>query len=145
MILEDRGVDKKAFLNLQETAKTAVYTATDSIANAVNFLRGHQLGTAFHLPYILESLKKLGMGFGIEHTERKIDNPFIDRLIHYSKNHVLRDIRHGARILIPDSYLLVGVADEGPAYQQEGVENVFCLSRGQIYGTSVSTHRPCIL
>ncbi|KZT06990.1 RdRP-domain-containing protein [Laetiporus sulphureus 93-53] len=133
MILEDRGVDKKTFLKLQETAKTAVYTATDSIANAIDFLRDHQLGAAFRLPYILESLEKLGMGFGIEGPERTIDDPFIDRLIQYSKNHVLRDIRHGARILIPDSYKLVGVADEGPAYQQEGVENVFCLSPGQIY------------
>lgn len=48
---------------------------------------------------------------------------------------ILREIKHGARIPVPDSYLLVGVADEGPAYVgKPGYEKVHCLSEHEIYG-----------
>jgi RNA-dependent RNA polymerase len=47
---------------------------------------------------------------------------------------IMRDIKHSARILVPDSHLLVGIADEGPAYVNAGFENVYCLAPGFIYG-----------
>jgi RNA-dependent RNA polymerase len=49
-------------------------------------------------------------------------------------NDVLRDIKHSARIPIPESYLLVGVADEGPAYKKAGLTNVYILPEGNIFG-----------
>ncbi|CCM00004.1 uncharacterized protein FIBRA_02029 [Fibroporia radiculosa] len=133
MILEDRGVDKKAFINLQERAKTDIYTASDSITKSVSMLKAHTLGKSYGLDFILQSLQNIGMGFKHEKSIHVLQDPFIERLIHYSKNHVLRDIKHGARIPIPDSYLLVGVADEGPAYVHAGMENVFCLKKGEIF------------
>lgn len=63
-----------------------------------------------------------------------IDNPFLRQLRQVAMADVLRDIKHNARIPIPDSYLLVGVADEGPAYQAAGHHNVFTLKQGHIFG-----------
>jgi hypothetical protein len=52
-------------------------------------------------------------------------------------HHSLREVKFKARIPVPDSYQLVGVADEGRAYIQEGVDEgrVFTLKPGTIYGT----------
>jgi RNA-dependent RNA polymerase len=66
-----------------------------------------------------------------------MDNPFFSQLRQVAKNDVLRDIKHSARIPVPDSYLLVGVADEGPAYEAAGDTNIFKLQESQIYGESL--------
>lgn len=39
--------------------------------------------------------------------------------------------------------MLVGVADEGPRYEAEGLRNVYKLPAGQIYGTVV--HEPSVI
>jgi len=133
MLLEDRGVDKQVFMALQERAKTEIHTASDSMERLVGLLKAHKLATSFGIDFIVRGLRSIGMGFKHEKNDNVLQDPFIDRLIHFAKNHVLRYITHGARIPIPDSYLLVGVADEGPAYEKEGVENVYSLKEGQIY------------
>ena len=141
MILEDRGVEKQAFLNLQNKAKEAIFTAGDSITNTVRLLRAHRLGMSYRLSFILQGLQRIGMGMQREDAVKHMQDDFIERLIHYGKTHVLRDIKHSARIPIPESYLLVGVADEGPAYQAEGCENVLILQEGQIYGMFLRLYR----
>ncbi|KZT71262.1 RdRP-domain-containing protein [Daedalea quercina L-15889] len=133
MLMEDRGVDKKAFLDLQERTKREIYTASDSMELFVRLLKAHKLGQSFGLDFIIQGLRMIGMGFKHEKHVAMLQDPFISRLIHIAKNHVLRDVKHGARIPIPDSYLLVGVADEGPAYEQDGVENVYTLKKGEIF------------
>ena len=134
MIMEDRGVSKNAFIELQERTKTDIHTASDSMELFYRLLRAHKLGSAFGLDFIIRGLRNIGMGFKHEKNVAVLKDAFIDRLIHYAKNHVLRDVKHGARIPIPDSYLLVGIADEGPAYEAEGVENVYCLKENEIFG-----------
>jgi hypothetical protein len=51
-------------------------------------------------------------------------------------DHSLRGVKFKARIPVPKSYQLVGVAGEGQAYIKEGVneEDVFTLGSGMIYG-----------
>lgn len=134
MIMEDRGVDKTAFIELQERTKTDIHTASDSMELFYRLLRSHKLGQAFGLDFIILRLRTIGMGFKHEKNVTVLRDPFIDRLIHFAKNHVLRDVKHGARIPIPESYLLVGLADEGPAYEAEGVENVYALKENEIFG-----------
>ena len=134
MILEDRGVDKSVFITLQERAVAAIVTAVDSVENTVSLLKTHNLGMSFGLPWILQGLRAAGMGMEAEKLAWSLNGTFLHSLIAYAQNHVLRDMKHNARIPIPDSYLLVGIADEGPRYEEEGVENVFCLKEGQIYG-----------
>ncbi|KAI0373002.1 RdRP-domain-containing protein [Pilatotrama ljubarskyi] len=134
MILEDRGVDQKVFLKLQELAAAKITTASDSVEETVTLLKAHNLGQSFSLPYILQGLRAVGLGMRPEAAPAgNLNGTFLQSLVIFAQHHVLRDIKHGARIPIPDSYLLVGVADEGPAYVQEGVENVFTLKEGQIY------------
>ncbi|KAH6909391.1 RNA dependent RNA polymerase-domain-containing protein [Coprinopsis sp. MPI-PUGE-AT-0042] len=66
-------------------------------------------------------------------TLEQIDSPFWKNLRQISFNHVMAVIRYEARILVPESYLLVGVADEGPAYKEMGYQNVFTLSPNSIF------------
>ncbi|PCH37887.1 hypothetical protein WOLCODRAFT_65369 [Wolfiporia cocos MD-104 SS10] len=136
MVLEDRGVAKQTFINLQEQAKTTIHTSSDSMDNLNQLLRAHSLGGSFHLPFILKALQSIGMGFKYERSVTVLRDPFFDAFIQYAKNHILRALKHDARIRIPDSYLLAGVADEGPTYEHDGLENVFTLKEGTIYGTS---------
>ncbi|KAI0780590.1 RdRP-domain-containing protein [Trametes elegans] len=144
MILEDRGVEQKAFLKLQELAATRTTTASDTIEGTVALLKTHNLGTSFKLPWILHALRATGLGMRAECVAEpdarggsgcvgSLEGTFLQSLIIFAQHHVLRDIKHGAKIPIPDSYLLVGVADEGPAYVNEGVKDVFMLEEGQIY------------
>ena len=135
MILEDRGVDRSVFVKLQDDAVADVIKASDSIDETVQLLKTHNLGLSYHLPWIFQRLRAAGMGMEREKTVETLRGTFLYSLLAYAKNHVLRDMKHSARIPIPDSYLLVGIADEGPAYENEGVENVFSLKEGQIFGT----------
>lgn len=133
MVLEDRGVDKKAFLKLQNNAVADIHMASDTIHDAAQLFVRHTLGSSYRLTYILRCLASIHMGMKRERPQHILENQFIDRLIHVAKYSVLRDIKHGARIPIPDSHHLVGVADEGPAYKAAGHEDVFMLGEGQIF------------
>ncbi|KAI6030175.1 hypothetical protein EDC04DRAFT_2712284 [Pisolithus marmoratus] len=42
-----------------------------------------------------------------------LDTPFLSRLRSYEINHVFRGVKYHARVPVPDSYMLPGVADEG--------------------------------
>ena len=69
-----------------------------------------------------------------ERARHTLDNEFIRRLLKFAQTHILREIKHEARIPIKEAHQLVGVVDEGPAYEAAGVENVYCLPEGRIYG-----------
>ena len=138
MVLEDRGVDKETFIALQERAKASIYLSRDSLGHFSHLLRKHNLGGNFHVAFILEQLRKLGLDFKDGSDKKAIKGAFFERLLRFSMNHSLREIKFEARIQIPDSCQLVGVADEGPAYIKEGVaseDDVFALGPGRIYGT----------
>ena len=131
MALEDRGVDKKTFIRLQEEAKASINRSSHSLAKFSCLLTKHNLAGKFHLAFILEQLSKLGLDF-----KDIIGGTFFERLLRFSMNHALREVKFKARIPVPNSYQLVGVADEGQAYIREGVkeEDVFTLGPNRIYG-----------
>ncbi|KAF7337989.1 RNA-dependent RNA polymerase [Mycena venus] len=133
MALEDRGVRKAAFTKLQDIAVAAARTIDDSIEQFRAVLRDHALGSNFRLPFLLQRLKELGFDLKAKRHTPGIDNEFFTQLRQVAMNDVLRDIKHSARIPIPESYLLVGVADEGPAYKKAGYSNVYELPPGKIY------------
>jgi hypothetical protein len=138
MALEDRGVNKQTFLDLQETAKASIYLSSDSLEGFSKLLMKHNLGGKFHLAFILQQLSKLGLDFKDNNEKKKkaIGGAFVERLLRFSMNHSLREVKFKARIPVPNSYQLVGVADEGQAYIKEGAkeEDVFTLGPGRIYG-----------
>ncbi|KAI0671718.1 RdRP-domain-containing protein [Trametes maxima] len=135
MVLEDLGVRKEAFLQLQDRAKADVVTANDSITKTCALLKKHSLGNGYGLRRILQHLEEAGMQMPREKSKERtaIDNDFVLRLIKYAQSHILREIKHEARIPIPDAHQLVGVVDEGPAYVNRGYKDVFCLKEGQIF------------
>jgi hypothetical protein len=63
MALEDLGVKKQAFVDLQEEAKARIYLASGSLPIFVGLLRSQSLGGQFHLAFVLEQLIKLGLDF----------------------------------------------------------------------------------
>jgi RNA-dependent RNA polymerase len=138
MVLEDRGVKKYSFMALQDMAVADARTIDDSLLQFQRVLKAHSLGGGFRLDFILDQLMKLGLDLKSRDPEQTLDNVFLGRVRHFAMTHVLRDIKHGARIPIPNSWLLVGVADEGPAYVNAGYENVYVLKKGKIYGNTSS-------
>jgi RNA-dependent RNA polymerase len=137
MILEDRGVKKETLLELQDAAKAHIYLSGDSLDKFRGLLRSHSLGGKFSLGFILEHLSTLGLDFRDSPDKRAIGSAFLGRLLRYSMNHSLREMKFKARIPVPRSYQLVGVADEGQAYINEGAnpDDVLTLKKGLIYGT----------
>ncbi|KAH9066234.1 RdRP-domain-containing protein [Lactarius vividus] len=135
MALEDRGVKKEAFIDLQEDAKAKIYLSSDSLEVFAEQLRDHSMGGQYHLAFILKQLNNLGLDFKSGINKTAIGKPFFESLLRYSMNHSLREVKFKARIPVPKSFQLVGVADEGRAYIDEGLkeEDVFTLPPGRIY------------
>ncbi|KAI9428733.1 RdRP-domain-containing protein [Lactarius indigo] len=135
MALEDRGVKKEAFIDLQENAKAKIYLSSDSLEGFTEQLRVHNMGDQYHLTFIFEQLNKLGLDFQNGINKTAIERPFFEGLLRYFMNHALREAKFKARIPVPKGYQLVGVADEGRAYINEGLKeaDVFTLRPGFIY------------
>jgi RNA-dependent RNA polymerase len=139
MLLEDVGARKESFLGLLNLAVERARTIDDSISQFNDVLASHNLGSGYRLRQTMGRLQdRYNMDFKSEGRQTiYMDNPFFSQLRQVAKNDVLRDIKHSARIPVPDSYLLVGVADEGPAYEAAGYTNIFKLQQSQIYGESL--------
>ncbi|KAK0501877.1 RNA-dependent RNA polymerase [Armillaria luteobubalina] len=128
MILEDKQVRKDSLQELQDNAVTDIVTIDDSIKDFNSILKAHSLGSQYRLSYILDKISTLGFDIQQGHTP-SINTPFLKQIHQVAKIDVL--------IPIPGSYLLVGIPDEGPAFEQSGYENVFTLKENEIYGQSV--------
>ena len=104
MVLEGLGVCYDVFQNLQDAAVQDVYDAETSLEKAVNTLDQFGLATSYRLSSTLSHLAKLGI-------VPSVMGDFYDRMIEITIHHVLRDLKHHARIPVNDGYTLVGVAD----------------------------------
>jgi RNA-dependent RNA polymerase len=137
MALEDRGVDKETFIALQKRVKALINSSIHSLGHFSQLLTEHNLGGNFHLAFILKQMSELGLDFEDFTDKKAIKCVFFERLLRFSINHSLRRIKFKARVPVPESYQLVGVADEGQAYIKEGIVNkddVYTLGPGRIYG-----------
>ncbi|RXW18615.1 hypothetical protein EST38_g7238 [Candolleomyces aberdarensis] len=133
MLLEDLGTRKEGFLKLQEVAIAEAKTIDNGMDEFRAIMSGHNLGTPFRVQSLLQRLHGMDLDIKTDSRTASIDTPFLHLLRDVAIFDVLRDIKHSARIPIPDSYLLVGIADEGVAYRKAGYEDVFTLEEGQIY------------
>lgn len=132
-VLEDRGVPIQALLELQEKAVSSTRGAVESVPMFVDLLKKHKLCEDFWVSDILRRLNSLGFGLNPGNPRKRLDTPFLSSLRSSAINYVLRSIKYRARIPIPESYMLPGVADEGPAYVNMGYEDVYCLPEGKIF------------
>ncbi|KAK2460832.1 hypothetical protein APHAL10511_007302 [Amanita phalloides] len=134
MLLEDLGVNRESFEKLQDEAIADARTIHDSIDAFCRILNIHSLGKQYRLSYSLKRLKtKYGLDLHHQSDIPGLDTQFLRQVRQVAMVSVLRDIKHSARIPVPESCLLVGVADEGPAYKENGYNDVFTLQEGQIY------------
>jgi len=154
VILEDRKVPADVFLKIQDDALRAVSGARESVAAACEFLRDHGLGWGFSLRFILDQLGKLGLDLkkrpeiaridddpdDVYDPERRVlKNSFLSSTLKFAEFHVLRDIKHRARIPVKDSHVVVGVADEGPEYRSRGInkingQKIYYLTSTDVFG-----------
>lgn len=105
MILEALGVPYRVFDTLQTRAITQVHTAARSLRGLAEIMEAYGLGTSYRLPSIFLSLSKL-------HVEAPPDDSFFHRVNDFTVHHILRDLKHHARIpLDRHGWTLVGVAD----------------------------------
>lgn len=104
MILEGLGIPYQVFQDLQDDAIRETQAATQSLSAAAHLLQIHGLGQSFRLPSTLQSIAKLGL-------DSLARDSFFNLLFRIAVYHVLRDLKHRARIPIPNAWNLVGVAD----------------------------------
>jgi RNA-dependent RNA polymerase len=119
MLLEGLGIPYNVFKDLQDAAVRDVNEAADSLKNAADTLDQYGLATSYRLSSTLLHLGKLGL------IPSDLGD-FYDQILSFSIHHILRDLKHHARIPVHDGYTLVGVADIH-SYLQEG-EVFACVS-----------------
>ena len=139
MILEDLGVKQETFLDLWSEAVKEAHNACDDISELVRVLNKHRLGLHFGFLSILQRLSSppFNLHLDLSSPERCLRSPFLDDLIRCAVGTILREVQYRCRIPVPQSWHLVGVADEGPAYVQRGLhkeKDVFMLKEGEVYG-----------
>jgi RNA-dependent RNA polymerase len=112
MILEGLGIPYQVFKALQDEAVQQVNDAVESLKMAANTLEQYGLAVSYRLSSTLHHLAKLGI------SPSDMDD-FYHQMLTVSIHHILRDLKHHARIPVKDGYTLVGVADIS-GYLQEG-------------------------
>lgn len=99
-ILEDLGVESKAFLSLQDEAVSELRRATTSAKKAAAFLQHNVIGINAQLPWLLMQLDKMGLNF--------MNDDFIRNILEVALLRQLREIKYRARIPVPNGVTLYG-------------------------------------
>ncbi|KAI0651763.1 RdRP-domain-containing protein [Trametes meyenii] len=112
MLLEGLGVPHQVFQDLQDDAVRSVQGSVESLERSARLLEVHGLGASFRLTSAMLGLHKLGL-------DPLHDDYFWQQMMDFATNHVLRELKHRARIPVPNGWTLVGVADVH-GYLEEG-------------------------
>lgn len=141
MILEDRFVDAKVFLELQQRAVAQIRSASGAFDRLRSLFRMNSLGTAFSLAETITRLEALQVDLRSMSEQTMGDQihqkPFFGRVAQCSMNTLLRDMKYRCRIPVPQSWKLAGVTDEGPKYEanrNNAGRNVYTLEEDEIFG-----------
>ncbi|KAG8991078.1 hypothetical protein FRB90_001471, partial [Tulasnella sp. 427] len=113
MILETLGVTASVFLRLQSEAIRDVETATESFEDCAAFLDTNGCGTSYRVASIFLHLSRLGLTLGGK-GPMAINDGFLNRSIRFAKNHVLREMKHKARIPVKGDVQYVEAIGEPP-------------------------------
>lgn len=141
-VLEDLGVADETFMKLQQDEVNSLRESTKSILLAASFLKRQRVGSGSNrFPWMVETLGNLGLNFR--------DDRFLERAFELTLLTALRDLKHRARIPVPDGVTLIGIVDEtgvleeGEVYCPYEWENgVVGLVTGHVLITRSPVHHP---
>jgi RNA-dependent RNA polymerase len=123
MLLDGLGVDAEVFVDLQRKAVKDAEVEVDSMVTCADWMEKYGLGTHFCMPSLMRKLASIP-------TE---SDAFIRRVMKVTLYHVLRDLKQRTRIPVPDSWTLVGVADE---HDILGPEEIYGMDKHSNYASS---------
>ncbi|KAJ7480104.1 RdRP-domain-containing protein [Mycena galericulata] len=130
-LLEYHGTSADALMDLQQLAINEVQGIKDSLQQASKIMSQHGLGASFRLPSLFNNLYHLlSLEIGPWSDPQVLQHQLIKTALAYATTHILREIKHRAHIVVPDSYTLIGVSDEWD-----------CLEEGEIYATIVDDRK----
>ncbi|KAG8901071.1 hypothetical protein FRC00_009255 [Tulasnella sp. 408] len=105
MLLETLGVKHSAFIRLQDKAIETAKAALKDPDVSADLMKMYDLGEAFELPNLLRKLSRYRL------QDLQSRDPFVRKLLSFSLYHIKREIKYHARIPVPGSWTVVGVAD----------------------------------
>jgi hypothetical protein len=103
-ILEDLGVARDVFLELQREEVESLRAVVQSPRQVASFLEQSHISKSTRLPWLVSVLKGLNL--------RYVQDPFLKRTIELALVMKLRDLKYKARIRIPKAVTLYGIMDE---------------------------------
>ncbi|KAF3917535.1 hypothetical protein AA313_de0200782 [Arthrobotrys entomopaga] len=110
-ILEERGIPKTRFLELQNQALVSLRSMTLSAIHAASFLEYQNRCTSADTAFLIRELRNLGWNYQ--------EDKFLRQVVEFSMLNTLRDMKYRARIPIDKGYTLIGIMDE-TKYLREG-------------------------
>ncbi|EED15337.1 RNA-dependent RNA polymerase, putative [Talaromyces stipitatus ATCC 10500] len=110
-ILEDLGVARDLFLELQREEVQNLRLAIRSPRQAASFLDQAHITKSTRLSWLITVLQSMGLNYN--------QDKFLKRAVELVILMKLRDLKYRARILVPEAVTLYGIMDE-TGYLQEG-------------------------
>jgi RNA-dependent RNA polymerase len=142
MLLEGLGIKPHIFLQLQRNTVKQTINATKDIGATASLIEAFGLGSAFHLPSVLHSLNNLQLNFASDANPSTMLTPFWMRILDCFVHHALRELKYKARIPIPGSWTLVGVAD---VYEELQEGEIFACILDADDGEPKYLEGPCLI
>jgi hypothetical protein len=103
-ILEDLGVARDVFMELQRQEVKSLREAVRSPTQAAMFLEHSYIARSTRLPWLISLLKEMGL----HHTQDK----FLKQAVELAILVRLRDLKYRSRIRVPKAVTLYGIMDE---------------------------------
>ncbi|KAE9396411.1 RdRP-domain-containing protein [Gymnopus androsaceus JB14] len=134
VLYEGIGVPYETFKYYQDLAVEAACQAVQRLDSAGQFFQIQGIGGSFRLPTVMATLSRMGYV--------KLKDQFLDRILELGKKHVLRDLKHRARIPVPGAYNLVGIAD---VHQELGPNEISVCIMQKDSGKLEYLSGPCLV
>jgi RNA-dependent RNA polymerase len=120
MILDHLGVEHEAIVNAQyQVLMEASRACTIALGSLAQIVDEYGLGRPFKFHRLLRNLIEGGLHYRDLFQDSRPVTRFFERVGDATLAHLKRDVKHRARIPVPNSYTLVGVADVH-GYLEEG-------------------------
>lgn len=103
-LLEDLGIDRAVFMDLQKKETDRLRLMTGSAINTATFLEESECTKATRMPSLIHLLGQIGLDYH--------HDPFLYRVVEAAVVMKLRDVKYRGRIPVEAGYPLYGIMDE---------------------------------